>query len=279
VGKHGRRAYTTIDAEGSIAMPIKPTDPNGLQTSVSYLDAQTRGLIRLWKTQLAERCAIADRVHENKQAIFPVVSDMVWGSRTTRQRAFNKLTALLGPGVRSESVDITKRGGVTVWSILVPRGSVVDMDKLVASEGRRGSLAQNCVAVNFIVAGKAGRSITVCEGLWSMEIPDHALGRLLERSRLPNPEAVIREAHRNLLELPSAVATERLRYIKAGPRCFVGRLMKAEDVEARATAYFFRVGTWLENSMLGEDQVPLRAKGEPGDRLGDTYLVPWPFRR
>jgi hypothetical protein len=61
------------------------------------------------------------------------------------------------------------------------------------------------------------------EGLWTLEVPDHALGRAVERSGALHPGVIIREAHLNLLALPQSVAASTSDesasgvLIKAGP--------------------------------------------------------------
>ena len=67
------------------------------------------------------------------------------------------------------------------------------------SDDEKGSLLQDCVAVNYILAGCIDNIIRVSEGMWTLEVPDHALGRAVERSRLLHPGDLIREAHQNLL--------------------------------------------------------------------------------
>jgi hypothetical protein len=51
------------------------------------------------------------------------------------------------------------------------------------------------------------------------------------------------------------------------------------DASTSAHEVHVRVRTWLADDMLHESQIPLREKGEPGDRLGDPWLRPRPFRR
>jgi hypothetical protein len=126
----------------------------------------------------------------------------------------------------------------------------------------------------------------ICAGLWTLEVPDHALGRAVERSGFLHPGAIIREAHKNLLDLPATIISERLYmintdgpgiYIKAGPGCFVGHLIFGMDANEGHSVHV-RVKTWLSDDQLHENQTPLCKKGETGDRLGDCWLLPQPFR-
>ena len=47
-----------------------------------------------------------------------------------------------------------------------------------------GSLTQDCVSVNYSYVGVRDGLIYTGEGLWTLEVPDHALGRAVKRSRL-----------------------------------------------------------------------------------------------
>jgi hypothetical protein len=246
-------------------------------TSIAYGDAQARGQLRHWKRRLAESYAIFRARYHDSESLAPLIEDMVKGSRAARRGALEKLTKAFGPGVRLESAQLKRGASIGVWSILKPRESVVDSipDSMNISESDRASLEQDCVCVNYIVAGRRehdGKFI-LGEGLWTLEVPDHALGRAVERSRLLHPETIIREAHATLLDLPASAPTPS-QYLKAGSGCFVGGLILGDDVRIGASVHF-RAKTWLANDMLGSDQIPLDEKGEPGKRLGDALLLPY----
>jgi hypothetical protein len=249
-----------------------------LVTDITYGDAETRGRLRIWKRRLAERYAAFDRVYQatrNGKGAATEIGDLVGGSRSTREKALGKLTKAFGPGVVLEWAKLEKRGeAVAVWSILKPRESVTVEITREVSAGERASLVQDCVSVNYVVAGT--KRLLIADGLWTLEVPDHALGRAVERSRFLTPEAIIREAHLNLLNAPMEAADRPTPYIKAGPGCFVGGLHFGNDVTVGQSVHA-RVKTWLEESMLGPDQVPLRADGAPGKRMGDAFLMPRPL--
>ena len=91
------------------------------------------------------------------------------------------------------------------------------------------------------------------EGLWTLEVPDHALGRAVERSGFLHPETIIRNAHRNLLDMPNAALLSsdgstrfKTPYIKAGLGCFVGEFFVGEDAsiggQCTLTRLFFASG-------------------------------------
>jgi hypothetical protein len=157
---------------------------------------------------------------------------MVRCGRVGRQRAFEKINRALGLGVRLEAKHLDGKAARAVWSIYKPGGAVIcDTDAHPA-------LLQDCVTVNYIVAGAGQRGIGIYDGKWTLEVPDHALGRAVERSGMLHPGAIIREAHVNLLELPATVMVDRPNfrdtkapglYVKAGPGCFVGHIIVCCD--------------------------------------------------
>ena len=138
------------------------------------------------------------------------------------------------------------------------------------------SLAQDCVTVNYIVCGTAKGIVS--DGLWTLEVPDHALGRAVERSRFLQPETIIRDAHLRLLAMPVSRAKD-IHYIKAGPGVFAGELVSTRKEKSYGSSVHVRVSTWLADDMLGDDQTPITEVGEPGKKMGDTLLLPrvlWP---
>jgi hypothetical protein len=261
-----------------------------IRQSVNYGNAEVRGQLRLWKKKLAQNYTIFERAFEllllNGRP-GPLVNDMVRCTRAGRKRAFEKINKSFGPGVTLESVSLGKNNrSLAIWSILKPRAAVyVASAAFSLSKSERASLTQDCVAVNYIVVGCSEDEIKVAEGLWTLEVPDHALGRAVERSRFLHPEALIREAHTTLLNLPVSVLEQKNftnrtdgAYIKAGAGCFVGYFRLAEDVSIdEAYSASFRAKTWLDDNQLHERQIVLHEKAEVGQRLGDGWLQPNPL--
>jgi hypothetical protein len=125
------------------------------------------------------------------------------GSVAGRRRAFAKLVRGFGAGAVLEGLRLEGAHPLAVWSMLKPRSSVlIDKDDFRPA-GQDG-------VVNYVLAGalppaRDGRIYAVAEGLWSLEIPDHALGRVMHRAPNMTPEAIIAAAHHHLLRLRAAV--------------------------------------------------------------------------
>jgi hypothetical protein len=202
-------------------------------------------------------------------------------SHTGRRRAFDKLARLLGPGVVLEGLRLDGKQPLALWSILKPRVAVT------VDAPPESGLAQDCVTVDYILAGIMPDAPNggIATGSWSLEVPDHALGRCIQRSGLL-PSAIIAEAHHNLLGLRVAIVmlgnkldSGRRFLIKAGPGGFVCHLHVGRDRSSGRIDVMAHADTWVADDMLRDDQTLLADDGEPGERLGDFWLLPAPLRR
>jgi hypothetical protein len=260
-----------------------------IRQSITYGDAETRGKLRAWKKKLATDYAVFDIAFRSSK-LYSLAIDLAKRTRNGRESALHAIRQIVSPGATFERT--YSNGRLALFSILKPRDPLAIEISNDISESERASLAQNCVTVNYLLLGKmpgliAGRLndiIDVAEGFWTLEVPDHALGRAVERSRFLHPGAIIREAHLNLLDLANSngsLLNGRDRpsaYIKAGPGCFVGTLHLDCDVSIGGQLNpRVRVTTWLHEDQLGPDQIALSEKGESGDRLGDGILLPRPL--
>ena len=260
-------------------------------SQVNYGNAEVRGQLRLWKQKLARDYAAfesAFRRFDKGGDLRALLFDMIRCGRVGRQRAFEKITRTLGPGAKLETKHLDDKPALAVWSIFCPRSPVWCATPDITPDAAQMGLSQNCVTVNCIVAGAMPWGVGIEEGLWTLGVPDHALGRAIERSRLLHPGAIIREAHVNLLDLPAQsialnngiIETERGFFVKAGAGAFRCEMQGGPDKLNNGELSFFAFArTWIDDTRLHEDQVPLCEKGEPGDRLGDTWLLPRPLRR
>ena len=244
------------------------------------IDAETRGKLRLWKAGLATRYAYLDRLVSNNTLDDDASAIALRGSITGRQRAFDRIRrAILPSGAILEGLRLHGKHPIAAWSILRPRvGVAVDPDD--------PSYDQNCITVNYLLAGRLPGLQALAEGLWSLEIPDHATGRLLQRHTVADPSSLLYAAHHAALRLrqtdvaPSNKADRTFRFlIPAGPGAFSCSLIAASD---RSLGYqmgtHIRAFTWLNDDQLRDDQTPVIDDGLPGGRLGDGWLLPAPLR-
>jgi hypothetical protein len=260
-----------------------------IRQSINYGDAETRGKLRSWKKKLAADYAIFDATYRSGK-MSSLAADLALCTKSGRVRALTEIRRNFGPGATLEK--IFSNGKLALFSILKPRDSIILEVPEDTPESEHASLSQNCVTVNYILTGKMpgiliGRFndiIDTAEGYWTLEVPDHALGRAVERSRFLHPGAIIKEAHYNLLNLANSNGPllngrdNPKAYIKAGPGCFIANMRLGRDISIgdRLNPHV-RVTTWLHEDQLGPDQIALSKIGEPGDRLGDGVLLPRPL--
>ena len=148
-------------------------------------------------------------------------------------------------------------------------------------------MEQHCVACNFAAIGCIDNRPQATAGMWTIEIPDHALGRCVERSRHRHPGEIVREAHKSVLALPLSVLGERdfiytdrkaQARVKAGPGFFLGHLRVVTALEDNdLLAMFVRANTWVDDDALHDRQIAVMDAGD-GERLGDSILRPIPLR-
>jgi len=110
--------------------------------------------------------------------------------------------------------------------------------------------------------------------LWTLEIRDHALGRLAQRSPGVGFDEAIFEAHRAVLD------TQLVRFkgnflSQAGDGGFVCSLTAGRDKAIGGPCVCISAHTWIHYDRFAENQT-FAASG--GDRLGDNLLMPVALR-
>lgn len=108
----------------------------------------------------------------------------------------------------------------------------------------------------------------------------------MERAPSIDPAAAILLAHHTALGLracdvidPDGHPSTQL-LLPAGPGAFrCDARIGADDSLRGAPSLHLFAATWIADDMLGANQVKLEAAGVPGERLGDTWLLPPPLRR
>jgi hypothetical protein len=257
----------------------KLTTPRPPQQPASYPDAAIRGRLRQWKERLAEwhwlvRRPVATLAED--AALGRLVAG--FGRRGTvkgRARALKQIARRLGPGAVLEEQRLAGAAPYALWRVLNPRPSIF------ADPDPQSSQAQDCVTVDYVVLDRSGVSTSV----WSLAVPDHALGRALQRHGPGvDPDALVAAAHANLLRLrvdtvvPHGAFDETLSFlVRAGEGGFVCRLLPGCEEGGRTVVYAY-ASTWLNEDQLRDEQILLAPDGAPGERLGDHWLKPLPLR-
>jgi hypothetical protein len=182
-------------------------------------------------------------------------------------------------------VRFTGSAPLALWAALAPRNAVTVTP---ATESQK----QDCVAVNYVLVGALGGpgiGGMIADGLWSVEISDHALLRVLQRDPAAELDAVLLGVHRSALWLSNDIATaadaaaaagegRASGFLPAGDGVFICEFNAATDRSNWQKMLGVRAVTWLHDDQLHDDQRP-EPEGKPGDRLGEGLLLPVPLRR
>lgn len=228
------------------------------------IPAEARGLVRVFKLKLCLNNRRFDRHFESPEVARAAARYNHAGSMG-RQRALRVLTRTFGPVTFLQ-------GDRPSWAFLRARDPVIQ-------NPRDAGQTQPSVVVDYVVVDHEDYVQT---GLWTMELPDHALHRLAQRHRVVDLRDTILGAHRALLAAdlhPLPDPSDDL-FLPAGPGAFVGQMTYGKDASARGEPIlYFRARTWLHRDQLGDNQVPL-APGQDITRwLGSGPLLPMPLRR
>jgi hypothetical protein len=117
-------------------------------------------------------------------------------------------------------------------------------------------------------------------------VQEHALGRAIQRTG-QTPQAVVFDAHHSVLRTRTALVLPEQNLdrapqflLHAGQGAFVCSVRHGRDISlGREQSIHVRAHTWIDADQLHDDQRVFADDGEPGGRLGDTWLLPAPLRR
>jgi hypothetical protein len=156
----------------------------------------------------------------------------------------------------------------------------------------RPDLCQDSVVVQYLIVGGRKYRGKLTRGVWSLEVPDHALMRLVQRDRNADIGKVILEAHNAALWMPYARAPKNTRVgfnLPAGKGVFMCRMYHAADhpetknpigADTQRPLVAIRPWSWLHHDQLTEGQDRLTVtRAQPGQKtMGDSSLLPRPLR-
>jgi hypothetical protein len=253
---------------------------------IGTIGAAERGKLRLWKRTAAAKYQLCDQFLQDLEMKRQANEFVMRSSVTGRLRAFRQLKKRVQHFGHLQSVRLVKLAPLALWAALTPRNAVTVNP---ATEGQK----QDCAAVNYVLIGAlAGPGLggVIADGLWSVEISDHALLRVLQRDPAADLDAVLLGVHRSVLQLSNDIAAEADAaataggerpsgfLVPAGDGVFICEFNAATDCSNWQKMLGVRAVTWLHNDQLHDDQRP-EPEGKPGDRLGEGLLLPAPLRR
>jgi hypothetical protein len=251
------------------------------------IDSEARGKVRAWRRTITNCHARIER-HITAQTTQRLAREFALKTSVTgRRRAFDKLHRLFsGPTTTLEKLQLTGRHPIALWASLTPRTAPRLYAKYL-DPGRAG----DCVCVHYIVAGAMPNGHAMADGLWTIEVPTHALERLAQRDRKCDLSQVLFAAHHRTLDTAAktvqpcmaARRDDNLRFIlPAGNGAFICDMSAYLDASLglEQGLHVFAV-TWVhEDTFFPEQERAIAADiGAVGGRLRDNWLVPVPYRR
>lgn len=253
-----------------------------LDLATRHRNAEARGKLRVYKQQLAAGYQKLNRLFDNPR-LDADLSAMVMKKNIGRMRAYQRVRTTMEPmGLHREYCDLETRSPLLVWSALKPRASVTypdrDRDDIDPLD------IQNCVTVNYVLAGQLEPGhVGLAEGLWSLELQDHALGRLIERNAGGSDLTdCILQAHRALLRISATLVVEHYKaerdlVLPAGPGAFICTIRFGNDMmQNDETMLHLIARTWVSVGQLHSSQRVLPVS--QNDPLKDSLLLPQPLR-
>ncbi len=226
--------------------------------------AETWRQLRVFKRSLEGPAAAIQRAFDNSAGLKKLVSDYVCKRGTGRARALARLKA------KFAGAEFITSGDCFEARWLEPHGPLL-------SEPREPGETQDSVLTHFALAGPAGRASSMLLHAWSIEVPDHCLGRLLQRS----PEADLKKIlfaaglqfmHASASEVLDLIDRNTTFYLGAEDGLFVCRGVKAQSDSGQRYVYG-RAKTWISSELVRPDQLPLAAAGDDELTMGDLNLM------
>jgi hypothetical protein len=178
-----------------------------------------------------------------------------------RQRALAHAQAAL-PGVQLG-------GSRDVFEVrfLAPRGHLI-------SDIREPGEKQDAVVCHFaLVWREPGSRAASFHSSWLAEFPDHAAARFIQNARGADLSAALFEAAGGFAGADAAAVFERHQnfYLKAGPGVFAASLVLGQ-LESGVQVVYARPRTWLQNSLLDDQRVPLPPAAAPEKSIAALLL-------
>jgi hypothetical protein len=181
-----------------------------------------------------------------------------------KARAIERLREYVAPAV------LTFIDGAATWSWAEPRGTIIISDHPADK--------QDCIVMHYGHATAAPRHDLSAYASASVEVPDHGLGRMLQRRPGADIGAALQQAHAAFLAADRAIIAGHLKarttfHLPAGEGVLICRGMRGVDPRGRG-ALFARAHTWISNSMRRADQHPVAAAAAvDAAQLGEMTML------
>ena len=211
--------------------------------AVAGVGTEARRALRLWRELAAARAARVDALLADRR-LLRLADDFAAKGALGAARSLLRLRAQLEPSAVYAGLRASPRAAH--WTVFRPHAPVSGD---VAGTWRQGGACVWRVTVQRAGRGRRSR----IEQAMLLEVSDHALGRLLQRSPGVGIDAVLTDAYRSVTVRQLVVAQPRRLLIPAGDGAFLAEHHAACGDDGRVVT-FFRASTWLSADQMEDDQ-------------------------
>lgn len=237
-----------------------------MMNPANLVSFEAQGKLRMFRRSLATHYAATEGFFRGTSNI---VGDFVYKRGVGRRRVFDRINhSLLKYGSNLDRYQLKGREPHATWAILKPREAVT-----LTNDPRD---KQPCICVNYLTLGALPAEDTagVMEGLWSLEITDHALGRCFQSNPNADMRRIIFATHQAATHLPNDMVSRESFRLNAYPHTWIAEVRMGHDLDGSATIHL------MLRTYLHFDELSARQESElvsPSDTL-NTLLAPRPFR-
>jgi hypothetical protein len=206
--------------------------------------------LRQFKRTIAPLAARVTAAADDGKRIKALMYDYSRKGDVGAQRTFSKLKRHFHPAL----VERLQKG--ILWSWLDPRGAMLADAK---DEGE----SQDAILVRYGLAWVVRKRELTAYEAFTLEAPDHALARMLQRSPSTDIKVALHQAHHAMFKASAQAVARHVEeqtslYLPCGPGLLICEALRART-PSNLVYVFCRARTWISDDMVRPDQQPIAA--------------------
>jgi hypothetical protein len=206
--------------------------------------------LRIFKRSIVPLAARVGLASDDLKRIRALMHDYSRKGDVGRQRTFAKLRHHFYPA----TVERLQNG--ILWSWLDPRGAML-------LDPRDEGESQDAILVRYGLAWVVRKRDLVAYEAFTLEAPDHALARMLQRAPGTDIKAALHQAHHHMFQASAQAVSRHVEeqtrlYLPCGPGLLICEALRA-STPSGLVYVFCRGRTWIADNMVRPDQQPIAA--------------------
>jgi hypothetical protein len=206
--------------------------------------------LRQFKRQLVPQVQRINKAGADRDIVAKLLRDYSLKAKLGKQRAFAKLIRHFHPA------KVEKLHNGILWSFLDPRGALLTDP---ADPGEE----QDAIISRYGLSWVSKKRQLVGYLAFSIEAPDHALAKMLQRAVGTDIRQALHEAHHALFQADAGLICKHVDdhstfYLPCGPGLLICEGIRA-DTQSGHRFVFARARTWISTQMAHASQVPIPA--------------------